>query len=85
MRAAAVKRWISLPENYAILEEAFNSTTNYGRLEAVDATVAGRNVVRFGIFLFFFFIIQLYLSSYLFLSFLLSIFASAACLAMQWA
>jgi hydroxymethylglutaryl-CoA reductase (NADPH) len=44
MRAAAVKRWVSLPDNYRQLEEAFNSTTSYGRLESVDATVAGRNV-----------------------------------------
>jgi len=44
MRAAAVKRWVETPENYAIVEEAFNSTTNYGRLNSVDATIAGRNV-----------------------------------------
>jgi len=44
MRAAAVKRWVSLPENYLQLEEAFNSTTNYGKLVGVEATVAGRNV-----------------------------------------
>jgi hydroxymethylglutaryl-CoA reductase (NADPH) len=44
MRAAAVKRWVSVPENYRVLEVAFNSTTSYGRLESVDATVAGRNV-----------------------------------------
>ena len=28
----------------SILQEAFNSTTNYGRLNSVDATIAGRNV-----------------------------------------
>lgn len=44
MRAAAMKRWVSNPDNYAKLEAAFNSTTNYGRLESCDATVAGRNV-----------------------------------------
>eukprot|EP01038_Epipyxis_sp_PR26KG_P007570 gene7570-10313_t len=44
MRAAAVKRWINVPENYAIIEEAFNSTTSYGRLESIEATIAGRNV-----------------------------------------
>lgn len=43
MRAAAVKRWVSLPDNYRLLEEAFNSTTSFGRLESVEATVAGRN------------------------------------------
>jgi len=44
MRAAAVKRWVSVPENYQVLEQAFNSTTNYGKLAGVEATVAGRNV-----------------------------------------
>jgi len=44
MRAAAVKRWVSTPENYALLEEAFNSTTNFGKLHSVEGTVAGRNV-----------------------------------------
>jgi len=44
MRAAAMKRWVSLPENYQILEAAFNSTTSYGRLESIEATVAGRNI-----------------------------------------
>jgi len=44
MRAAAVKRWVSIPENYLILEEAFNSTTSFGRLHSVEGTVAGRNV-----------------------------------------
>ena len=28
----------------SFLQEAFNSTTNYGRLNSVDATIAGRNV-----------------------------------------
>jgi hydroxymethylglutaryl-CoA reductase (NADPH) len=44
MRAAAVKRWVSQPENYAVLEEAFNSTTSFGKLHSVEGTVAGRNV-----------------------------------------
>lgn len=44
MRAAALKQWIECPENYLRVEEAFNSTTNYGRLHSVEATVAGRNV-----------------------------------------
>jgi hydroxymethylglutaryl-CoA reductase (NADPH) len=44
MRAAAVKRWVGLAENYMQLEAAFNSTTNYGKLASVEATVAGRNV-----------------------------------------
>ena len=44
VRAAELKRWVEVPENYVRLEEAFNSTTNYGLLESVMATVAGRNV-----------------------------------------
>ena len=44
MRAAAVKRWIQAPDNYKKIEEAFNSTTNYGRLESCESTIAGRNV-----------------------------------------
>lgn len=44
MRAAALKRWSSLPENYALIEAAFNSTTNFGRLDSLESTVAGRNV-----------------------------------------
>lgn len=44
MRAAAVKRWVQVPENYKRVEEAFNSTTSYGRLESCDCTIAGRNV-----------------------------------------
>ncbi len=39
-----MKRWVSVPENYQVLEQAFNSTTNYGKLAGVEATVAGRNV-----------------------------------------
>ncbi len=44
MRAAALKKWVSAHEHYVVLEEAFNSTTNYGRLVSIEATVAGRNV-----------------------------------------
>lgn len=44
MRAAAVKRWVQVPDNYKKIEEAFNSTTNYGRLDSCDCTIAGRNV-----------------------------------------
>lgn len=43
MRAAALKRWVSVPANYKQLEDAFNSTTSFGRLESCDCTVAGRN------------------------------------------
>lgn len=44
MRAAYLKKWIETPENGKKIEAAFNSTTNYGKLESVSATVAGRNV-----------------------------------------
>jgi len=44
MRAAALKAWVEVPSNYAVVEAAFNSTTNYGKLVSVDATVAGRNI-----------------------------------------
>lgn len=44
MRAAALKRWSDIRENYQMLEAAFNSTTNYGKLVSLEATVAGRNV-----------------------------------------
>eukprot|EP01039_Chlorochromonas_danica_P009244 gene9244-10207_t len=44
MRAAEVKHFVSDPEHYAELEQAFNSTTNYGRMAGLDATVSGRNV-----------------------------------------
>ena len=44
MRAAAMKHWLQVPDNYAIIEDAFNSTTSYGRLESIESTIAGRNI-----------------------------------------
>jgi hydroxymethylglutaryl-CoA reductase (NADPH) len=44
MRAAALKRWIEVRTNYQRVESAFNSTTSYGLLDSVTATIAGRNV-----------------------------------------
>lgn len=44
MRAAAVKIWTENKANYARLEEAFNSTTSFGMLESITATIAGRNI-----------------------------------------
>jgi len=44
MRASAVKMWCENTENYAVIEEAFNSTTNFGKLQDLEATIAGRNV-----------------------------------------
>lgn len=44
LRAGQLKRWTLIPANYKILEEAFNSTTNFGKLIDIEASVAGRNV-----------------------------------------
>lgn len=44
VRAAALKKWVETKENYETIEDAFNSTTNFGRLESLSATIAGRNV-----------------------------------------
>ena len=46
MRAAALKRWVAAPE-IQLIEEAFNSTTSFGRLESCDCTVAGAMCMRF--------------------------------------
>ncbi len=42
-RAALMKKWCESPEGYQLIETAFNSTTNYGRLDSLDVTVAGKN------------------------------------------
>lgn len=44
IRAAAMKHWLNVPENYSKIEAAFNSTTSYGRLVSIDSTIAGRNI-----------------------------------------
>lgn len=43
-RAADLKKWIEIPVNYKRIEEAFNSTTSFGRLDSVSSTIAGRNI-----------------------------------------
>ena len=43
-RAASLKLWVEEPENYKRIEAAFNSTTNFGKLHSVTATIAGRNL-----------------------------------------
>jgi len=43
VRAAECKKWLQEPDNYAKIEKAFNSTTNFGKLVSVDTTIAGRN------------------------------------------
>jgi hydroxymethylglutaryl-CoA reductase (NADPH) len=46
--AAALKAWIDIPENAGKITESFNNTTRFGKLQAVGARVAGRNIyVRF--------------------------------------
>jgi hydroxymethylglutaryl-CoA reductase (NADPH) len=44
MQAGAMKKWMEVPEHYRLIEQGFNSTTNYGKLKSCEATVAGRNV-----------------------------------------
>ena len=44
LRAAALKKWVATDENYLKLEAAFNGTTNFGKLQSCECTVAGRNV-----------------------------------------
>eukprot|EP01121_Diplochlamys_sp_Union-15-3_P016139 TRINITY_DN5440_c0_g2_i1.p1 TRINITY_DN5440_c0_g2~~TRINITY_DN5440_c0_g2_i1.p1 ORF type:complete len:651 (-),score=102.15 TRINITY_DN5440_c0_g2_i1:47-1999(-) len=47
-RAAELKSWIEKPNNYKLIEEAFNSTSRFGRLLSIKTTLAGRNVyIRF--------------------------------------
>ncbi|KAG5178248.1 hydroxymethylglutaryl-coenzyme A reductase-domain-containing protein [Tribonema minus] len=42
--AARVKQWVEAPANFARVKAAFESTTSFGRLNAVTGAVAGRNV-----------------------------------------
>mmetsp|Transcript_59787 Transcript_59787/g.177185 ORF Transcript_59787/g.177185 Transcript_59787/m.177185 type:complete len:462 (-) Transcript_59787:268-1653(-) len=42
--AAMLKMWIEEPDNFSALKEAFESTTNFGKLLSANPTVAGRNV-----------------------------------------
>lgn len=42
--AAALKLWCEVPENFALLKSAFESTTGFGKLTGCHPTVAGRNI-----------------------------------------
>lgn len=42
-KAAKLKLWLEEPENYSKIAAAFHSTTKFGRLQAIQTTVAGRN------------------------------------------
>ena len=44
MEAADLKIWCEEPSNFAILKQAFESTTNFGKLQECNPTVAGKNV-----------------------------------------
>lgn len=44
MSAAALKGWCEAPENFDLIRNAFQSTTNFGKLSGLKASVAGRNV-----------------------------------------
>lgn len=44
MEAADLKLWCEMPQNFAKLKQAFESTTSFGKLQACNPTVAGRNV-----------------------------------------
>eukprot|EP01120_Amphizonella_sp_Union-15-10_P004190 TRINITY_DN14821_c0_g1_i1.p1 TRINITY_DN14821_c0_g1~~TRINITY_DN14821_c0_g1_i1.p1 ORF type:complete len:665 (+),score=143.26 TRINITY_DN14821_c0_g1_i1:107-1996(+) len=43
-RAATLKSWIEDPNNYKLVESAFNSTSRFARLKSIKTTLAGRNV-----------------------------------------
>ena len=42
--AAALKSWCEVPDNFALLKSAFESTTSFGKLKSCVPTIAGRNV-----------------------------------------
>uniref|UniRef100_A0A7S2FDH1 3-hydroxy-3-methylglutaryl coenzyme A reductase n=1 Tax=Florenciella parvula TaxID=236787 RepID=A0A7S2FDH1_9STRA len=43
MAAAQLKLWVEDETNWAAIQEAFNSTTNFGKIKSVSVAVAGRN------------------------------------------
>ncbi|CAM9746631.1 unnamed protein product [Chrysoparadoxa australica] len=44
MSAAAVKAWVEAPAHFDLVRAAFQSTTAFGKLQEIKATVAGRNI-----------------------------------------
>lgn len=44
MEAADLKIWCEEPQNFALLKQAFESTTSFGKLQVCNPTVAGKNV-----------------------------------------
>ncbi len=41
--AAALRAWVAAPENFARMRTVFDGTSRFGRLQALDVTLAGRN------------------------------------------
>ena len=44
MEAADLKLWCEEPQNFALLKQAFESTTSFGKLKSCNPTIAGKNV-----------------------------------------
>jgi len=44
MEAADLKIWCEQPSNFAILKQAFESTTSFGKLQECNPTIAGKNI-----------------------------------------
>lgn len=46
--SAEVKTWLETPEGFAVIKEAFDSTSRFARLQKLHVTMAGRNLyIRF--------------------------------------
>ena len=43
-RAVELKNWLDEPENFERIKASFESTTNFGKLQDISSTVAGRCV-----------------------------------------
>ncbi len=43
-RACEMKAWIDSPDNFAKIKEGFESTTNFGKLQKVNCSIAGRHI-----------------------------------------
>ena len=41
-KASEIKLWIENQDNYKLIEETFNSTSRFGRLQSIQCAVAGR-------------------------------------------
>lgn len=41
-KASEIKLWIENQDNYKLIEESFNSTSRFGRLQSIQCAVAGR-------------------------------------------